>query len=449
MILNIEAPLSEISDTLPSASVPLEQPVQVSTVSYDYFGITFLAMGQGDCVIIRCPNGKVVMVDCGSKAYLDYGLTVNAQQIIRAICKDNANKIDALIFTHHDKDHYNVLKTIVGEFTWINTTTQETLHKFDALEVENVYFSSLSHTGISPLYHYSINGVGSDIYNGTFKTKKLHEVTINKDSSTCRIWERDFSNTTQLIYNPTTENIIGSRKYVFSSEVHEKKKWSISIIAGNVVKENHLEVDKSVTPDNSASLVVLLQYETAKALLCGDSTMSTESFLLSRHGNLIENVELVQVPHHGSKSSSSQPLVNKTNPKVAVISVGQMETSHKLPVYDVVDRWAEKMNKRPAIVTAEHFCDSWYKNPQKAVEVLKSWHDKGYAVFEKQDDQKRVAYYFLDPIREDYAEYVVSASGSLLYRDKFSTPLWLTSNLGQWGRYQNKFLTFTLPLTNY
>ena len=32
------------------------------------FKFVFVSMGQGDCCMVRCPDGRVVVVDCGSKA---------------------------------------------------------------------------------------------------------------------------------------------------------------------------------------------------------------------------------------------------------------------------------------------------------------------------------------------------------------------------------------------
>lgn len=69
-----------------------------------------------------------------------------------------------------------------------------------------------------------------------------------------------------------------------------------------------------------ASLVLLISYENFDILFTGDSQVSGIEDALDLQN--ISDLEVLQVPHHGSKTGLNGSLIEKLNPKVAVISVG-------------------------------------------------------------------------------------------------------------------------------
>lgn len=74
-----------------------------------------------------------------------------------------------------------------------------------------------------------------------------------------------------------------------------------------------------------ASLILLLSYGEFDVLLTGDSQVFelAEALAASQGEALQGEVEVFQVPHHGSKTGISQELIDQINPKLAVISVGK------------------------------------------------------------------------------------------------------------------------------
>lgn len=416
----------------------------------DSFLIVFLAVGQGDCTLVSCPDGRVLMIDCGSKAYLkdDVELQDLARQVIRdKAFGGNKNKIDVLILTHPDQDHYNQVQNLLGVWKRTDPQTKQEV-TFKPLEVEDVYFSSAGQKeSPAPLSKYRVNGVDQWIYKHTFSTKQIHEVTINESANYYKTWVKNdgFAKVFE------TTSISNKMLTLLSGKTDTGKEWRVSIIAGNVVKDSSLE-EKATTGENAGSLVTLLQFDTSRALICGDATLSTEAFLLKQHKNLISNIDLLQVPHHGSATSSGEQFVTQTNPKVAVVSVGHMETTHKLPRYDVMDRWIGKQQEAQggeaqARAAIEHACDSWHYDPKKAKETYNDWVNKNFKIFTKAGDEeggKQASYYYLYPILQDFADYVVSNNGFLLYREKIDTAMWQTSTLGQ--AQGKRYLSFNLPL---
>jgi competence protein ComEC len=72
---------------------------------------------------------------------------------------------------------------------------------------------------------------------------------------------------------------------------------------------------------NPASVVLELRFGAFAALLTGDAPISAELGLLSRLRS--PRFQLLKVGHHGSSTSTSQELLDRTHPEVALISVGR------------------------------------------------------------------------------------------------------------------------------
>jgi competence protein ComEC len=71
--------------------------------------------------------------------------------------------------------------------------------------------------------------------------------------------------------------------------------------------------------DNDRSCILLIETEGFVALLPGDIEAVGESNLLSMS---LPEIDVMLVPHHGSKSSSSPAFINGINPSVAIFSTG-------------------------------------------------------------------------------------------------------------------------------
>jgi competence protein ComEC len=94
------------------------------------------------------------------------------------------------------------------------------------------------------------------------------------------------------------------------------------------------EVDKAA---NDNSLVMRIQDGSESFLLPGDIEKKVENELVDEHAPLAAN--FLKVPHHGSKTSSTDAFVGAVGPRVAVVSVGEgNQFGH--PVDSVVERYA-------------------------------------------------------------------------------------------------------------
>ncbi|MGZ3405420.1 MAG: DNA internalization-related competence protein ComEC/Rec2 [Polyangia bacterium] len=89
--------------------------------------------------------------------------------------------------------------------------------------------------------------------------------------------------------------------------------------------------------ENDNSLVVAVGWRGRSLLFAGDLEAEGETALLARAGPSLR-ADVVKVPHHGSKTSSTAELVAATRPSVAVISVGE-RNRWGFPNAGVVARW--------------------------------------------------------------------------------------------------------------
>ncbi|MFC1654123.1 ComEC/Rec2 family competence protein [Patescibacteria group bacterium] len=72
---------------------------------------------------------------------------------------------------------------------------------------------------------------------------------------------------------------------------------------------------------NEVSIVMLLEYGDVSALFTGDIGFREEQALLGM--GVINGVDVLKVPHHGSKFSSSELFLEATRPNIALVSVGK------------------------------------------------------------------------------------------------------------------------------
>ncbi|KGJ89888.1 DNA internalization-related competence protein ComEC/Rec2 [Colwellia psychrerythraea] len=90
---------------------------------------------------------------------------------------------------------------------------------------------------------------------------------------------------------------------------------------------------------NDDSCVILITDSKGKRLLLtGDISAKVEQQLLIRYPELV--IDVLQVPHHGSKTSSSQAFLRQLSPKIALVSAGFLNRWY-MPVTTVRQRYAK------------------------------------------------------------------------------------------------------------
>ena len=78
---------------------------------------------------------------------------------------------------------------------------------------------------------------------------------------------------------------------------------------------------KEYDNENDNSNVIYTNLNGYKFMFMGDASNTTEKEILSKYN--LPNIDVLKVGHHGSKTSSSEEFITKTNPKYSIISVGK------------------------------------------------------------------------------------------------------------------------------
>lgn len=256
--------------------------------------VGFLDIGQGDCSIIKCPNGQTILIDCGTSRAGEIDIeakVTHVQEIVFEVA--DQNQIDVLIMTHSDQDHYNRISQVVS-----------------GMPIGRLYFS----------------GNVGDYSNLNFR-KWWHGVAPYNNGTAAAIAQ--CSGVTVNASTPAQQSPL----QIVDGTRAPGPACTVSIMASNVVPTDNSE------PVNTASMITLISFGTDKILVMGDATTSTEQFLLNRYGTLNLRVGTMRVPHHGSDTSSSQVFVTAAAPQASIISCAVNNGLYLLPKKDVVQRY--------------------------------------------------------------------------------------------------------------
>jgi competence protein ComEC len=78
---------------------------------FDKADAVFVDVGQGDCLHIRTPSGKHVLIDGGGKESFDVGKRVLKPYLL----KNGVSKIDLAVVTHMDVDHFGGIRSLSAD----------------------------------------------------------------------------------------------------------------------------------------------------------------------------------------------------------------------------------------------------------------------------------------------------------------------------------------------
>ncbi len=107
-------------------------------------------------------------------------------------------------------------------------------------------------------------------------------------------------------------------------------------IGGVRIQVLHPPCGRTGLDTNNSSLVLRLSHGEVDVLLTGDVEATAEAMLLSTQGTL--DSEILKVPHHGSRTSSSPRFLEAVSPDVAVASLGHLNR-FDFPSPEVVERY--------------------------------------------------------------------------------------------------------------
>lgn len=225
-------------------------------------------VGQGDGIYIRFPDGRDMVVDGGPSDAITKCLGNHMPFWDR--------HIDIVAMTHPQKDHIQGL---------ISVLTRYSVDYFMRTDVDT----------------------STDVYESIQKTLSERHVSTRYIVRGERI---QIGQTNLSVLWPSSAQIAKGKPSLSSSYATDQT--VLGAVAGDV---------------NEYCLVFWLRYGSFDALLTGDADMEIEDQYIGT--NLADGiVEVLKVPHHGSRTGMTKAFVDWLHPKLALISVGKNTYGH-------------------------------------------------------------------------------------------------------------------------
>lgn len=231
--------------------------------------IVFCPVGQGDATILLT-KGAVMLVDGGPDE--------SVLSCLRQHVPWRRRRIDFLVLTHADSDHYSGLKSVLRQY-----------------QVDNL---------LLPLQG-DANGNFAEFYQLVWQKRRQENLSIWLPVHAQK-WCLGQNLCCQII----SQHHFYSPENIWQDEYHYKKLFSL------ITENNQYTVNK-----NNGSIVLNCNLIDKKIILTGDIETDAELSLLG--DDLLTKVDILKVAHHGSKSSSSWNFLQKVKPEHSTIMCGQ------------------------------------------------------------------------------------------------------------------------------
>jgi beta-lactamase superfamily II metal-dependent hydrolase len=236
--------------------------------------VIVLDAGQGDATLVVFPDGSLMLVDCGCKKNATI-VTPEIWAVLGPYLTANQLSLRALVLTHPDGDHYNLVEELIVK--------------------HNVKVGTLLYGGRESDYGGLIARIDAQKRRGIDAgTQDMQQGYYNPNPDT------DLSN---LIAQGNPYNV------------------EVRILAANAGSSM---IKKEANPN---SVVLVLTYHDINIFLMGDSTIETELFILGWSAQtstlnqlLTGRKTMLKAGHHGSNTSSGSGWIKTIMPEVVFIS---------------------------------------------------------------------------------------------------------------------------------
>lgn len=232
------------------------------------FQITFLDVGQGDCIYIADGSGGHYLIDGGSSTKSETG----TYQMLPFLKAKGINVLDAVYITHMDEDHYNGIEELIVQ-------TEQS-----GIRIRKLILPELCET------------------NQTTEYKEMVSLASQQEIP--------------VFYMNTGDRM-----------QHGKMQLTCLYPDGCREKSNPAEkCSHERLTSNEESMVLYLEYGEFTALFTGDLEGEGEEAVRRRLAQMMqtgEKINLLKVAHHGSKNSTSEEFLEVLKPQLSIISCGK------------------------------------------------------------------------------------------------------------------------------
>ena len=260
--------------------------------------VTFLDVGQGDCIFLQTENGDSYLTDGGSSSVSKVG----KYRMIPFLKYQGASQIKAVFVSHADSDHCNGIAELLEQA------------ELEGIRVENLVLTDIADECRSEGYEELVelagqNGItvqflheGQQLQDGELLFQCLHPSKgyraedLNETSMVLLVTYREFS---MLL----TGDVQGAGEEHLTQELQDWKEPGVTQMQ-DVIRISGEE--ESIEDERIEEQIE----EKRPQNKMGANHTETE-------------LTILKVAHHGSKNSTSEEFLKAANPKLAIISCGE------------------------------------------------------------------------------------------------------------------------------
>ena len=265
--------------------------------------VTFLDVGQGDCIFLQTENGASYLTDGGSSSVSKVG----KYRMIPFLKYQGASQIKAVFVSHADSDHYNGIAELLEQA------------ELEGIRVENLVLTDIADECRSEGYEELVelagqNGItvqllheGQQLQDGELLFQCLHPSKgyraedLNETSMVLLVTYREFS---MLL----TGDVQGAGEEHLTQELQDWKEPGVTQMQDviRISGEEESMEEQSIEDERIEEQIE----EKRPQNKMGANHTETE-------------LTILKVAHHGSKNSTSEEFLKAANPKLAIISCGK------------------------------------------------------------------------------------------------------------------------------
>ena len=162
-----------------------------------------------------------------------------------------------------------------------------------------------------------VNGVNDAKLETVLLNIYFSPLKLNKFSIVVILVSMSLFLTSITLYDPVISNKLSIPVIAIVINIKIAKEGTI-IKCGDITM---VQLNTDLTDENDSSQIYYAMYKNYSILFTGDASLKSEDYILDNYD--LSKIDILKVGHHGSKTSTGINLIDKLEPKIALISVGK------------------------------------------------------------------------------------------------------------------------------
>lgn len=280
--------------------------------------VTFLDVGQGDCIFLQTENGDSYLTDGGSSSVSKVG----KYRMIPFLKYQGASQIKAVFVSHADSDHCNGIVELLEQA------------ELEGIRVENLVLTDLADEcrseGYEELVELAVqNGItvqflheGQQLQDGELLFQCLHPSKgyraedLNETSMVLLVTYREFS---MLL----TGDVQGAGEEHLTQELQDWREPGVTQMQDviRISGEEESMEEQSIEDERIEEQSIEEQSIENERIEEQIEEKRSQNKMGANHAET--ELTVLKVAHHGSKNSTSEDFLKAANPMLAIISCGE------------------------------------------------------------------------------------------------------------------------------